>query len=207
MHIEAIWSEARPLLSKLAGFKYIERFYLVGGTALALQIGHRISVDLDWFSQEALPEDLLKQLQVFFSGFKIVTEVNNGSELTVMVNGVKITFLHYPFPLVERLLAGDGFNMASITDIAVMKAHTVGRRAAFRDYVDLYFILRDKMSLTEISQKAGQCFGDEFNQRLFLEQLVYLNDLTEEGVDFLKEKVSKKDLQRFFEDMVKRLEV
>ena len=207
MHIEAIWSEARPILSKLTSFKQLEQFYLVGGTALAFQIGHRLSVDLDWFSQTSLPKDLLEQLEAFFPEAKVVLEINNGRELTVKINGVKVTFLHYPFPLVEKLLTSDGYKLASVMDIAVMKAHTLGRRAAFRDYVDLYCILQDKVSLPQLLQKASECFGEEFNQRLFLEQLVYLKDITEDGVNFLGKGIDKQSMQSFFEELVKKLVV
>jgi predicted nucleotidyltransferase component of viral defense system len=207
MHQEAVWSAARPILSKLANFKYSERFYLVGGTALALQLGHRVSVDLDWFSQKPLPKDLLPQLKKFFAGSRMMINVDNGEELTMAVDGVKITFFHYPFPSVGKLLNGDGFKMASIEEIAVMKAHTIGRRSKFRDYADMYFILKNGISLATIIKKAVVCFGDEFDPRLFLEQLVYLKDLEEGGVQFLGKPVSKREVQIFFEKEVEKMKI
>ena len=87
-----------------------------------------------------------------------------------------------------------------------MKAQTINRRAAFKDYVDLYFIVRDgHASLAEILSKAKKLFKDEFSQRLFLEQLVYFGDLEEKGIDFLGEKADKLKIQKFFEKEIKKL--
>lgn len=206
MHHEAIWSAAKPVLSKLTGFKYLDRFYLAGGTALALQLAHRVSVDLDWFSQLELPKNLLEELEKYFAGAQVIPETASPEELTVMIDGVKTTFFAYPFPLSESLLEDSGFKLASVREIALMKARTIGRRAAFRDYVDLYFILRaGQLTLPELLTKAKKHFGDEFNQRLFLEQLVYLKDIEEQGVEFLAEKVSKEQIEDYFEALVKRI--
>ena len=208
MHQEAITSKAGELLSALTKFSRIKDFYLVGGTALALQIGHRISVDLDWFGQKPLPKNLLSSLKKFFPGRKILVDVLKTEELTIRIDGVQITFLHYPFPWVDKPVNGDGFNLASIKQIAVMKAQTINRRAAFKDYVDLYFVVRDiDVSLQEIIRAAGNAFKEEFNSRLFLEQLVYMEDIAETGVDFLAEKAGKKEIQKFFEDAVKSVKL
>ena len=206
MHQEAITSRAGELLSALAKFSGIKDFYLVGGTALALQIGHRISVDLDWFAQKPLPKNLLSSLKKLFPGRKILVDVLKTEELTVRIDGVQITFLHYPFPWADKPVKGSGFKLASIKQIAVMKAQTINRRAAFKDYVDLYFIVRDHgVTLQEIIRAGSNAFKEEFNSRLFLEQLVYMEDIAETGVDFLGEKAGKKQIQKFFENAVKSL--
>jgi len=192
----------------LTKFKYIGDFRLVGGTALAFQIGHRISVNLDWFGAKPLPKDLLPKLQDFFHGNTIAVDVLKTEELTARINGVQITFFHYPFPWLDKPVDGGGFNLASIKQIAVMKAQTINRRAAFKDYVDLYFIVRDgHAGLAEILSQAKKLFKEEFSQRLFLEQLVYSEDLEEKGVEFLGEKVSKREIQKFFEKEIKSLKV
>ena len=208
MHREAITSEAGHLLSALAKFKPLRDFCLVEGTALALQIGHRISVDLDWFSPKPLKKNLLSDLKDFFSGQQILTDVLKKEELTVRIDGVQITFFHYPFPWAEKPIKESGFTLASVKQIAMMKGHALARRAAFKDYVDLYFILREKhVSLTEIINKAKHTFKEEFNQRLFLEQLVYMEDITEEGLIFLEEKPNKQKIQKFFEQQVKNIKL
>lgn len=206
MHQEAITLEAGRLLSALTKFKPLQDFALVGGTALALQIGHRVSVDLDWFGQKPLPKNLSEDLKIFFLGKKVLTDVFKAEELTVRIDGVQVTFFHYPFPWVEKPKKMHGFMTASIKQIAVMKAQTINRRAAFKDYVDLFFILKGgHTSLQEIINKGKKVFKEEFNQRLFLEQLVYMEDIAEQGVDFLGKKVYKLQMQKFFEQEIKKM--
>src|SRR5690242_12505868 len=104
MHPEAIISKARPILSSLAKFKHIGDFYLVGGTALDFQIGHRISVDLDWFGTKALPKKLLADLKDFFPGRSIIIDVLKFDELTVRIDDVQVTFFSYPYPWADKPL-------------------------------------------------------------------------------------------------------
>jgi hypothetical protein len=192
----------------LTKFKYIGDFCLVGGTALAFQIGHRVSVDLDWFGAKPLPKNLLPKLQDFFYGSTIAVDVFKTEELTARINKVQVTFFHYPFPWLDKPLDGGGFKLASIKQIAVMKAQTINRRAAFKDYVDLYFIVRGGYAgLAEILSGAKTVFKDEFSQRLFLEQLVYSEDLEEKGIEFLGKKVGKREIQKFFEKEIKSLKI
>ncbi len=208
MHQEAITSEAKELLSALARFKGIKNFYLVGETALALQIGHRISIDLDWFGQKPLPKNLLSNLKKFFPNRQILTDVFKAEELTVRIDGVQTTFFHYPFPWAAEPVEGEGFKLASIKQIAFMKAQTINRRADFKDYADLFFILRDNaVFLQEIIDKGKTVFKEDFNRRLFLELLVYMEDIEESGVDFLAEKPSKQEIQKFFEKIVKSVKI
>src|ERR1700675_1718197 len=105
MHQEVITNEGAALLPVLSRF---HGFYLAGGTALALQIGHRISVDFDLFTDDDIDRALLQRARHVFSGADISPLVNNADELTLLVNGVKVTFLRYPFPPLEPLvLYGD----------------------------------------------------------------------------------------------------
>lgn len=109
--------------------------------------------------------------------------------MTSTICGVKIILIAYPFPLIEPLVQGDkidirlkGINLASPKEIALMKAYTIGRRPTFRDYIDLYFLLKNGIvNLEYILEKAPQKFVIEgkpvFSKKLFLEQLMYTEDL------------------------------
>lgn len=179
-------------------------FYLAGGTALALQLGHRISVDLDFFSKEPIKRTLLAAIE---SNFKknatVIFKTTN--ELTLNIDGVKITCLHYPFSLLTEKVPTPIVPLASIRDIASMKAYTLGRRQSFKDYVDLYCILyKEIISLTAIIDDAKEKYGDAFNDRLFLEQLLYTADLNNDAIDWLWEPVSKKEMQEFFSNLIKK---
>ncbi|TAN57362.1 hypothetical protein EPN15_04545 [Patescibacteria group bacterium] len=191
-----------PLIGKF------EDFYLAGGTALALQIGHRISVDFDLFSEKEIGKNLLAKVKRVFENKEIIPSVNNPDELTVFINGVKTTFLKYPFPVQNKFINYNGVKLLDAKEIASTKAYTISRSGTIKDYVDLYFILSEKISfLDEIMEMAKSKFGNEFNDRLFLEQLVYFNDIEEASIKFLKKSVSKKELEEFFKTEVGKIKI
>lgn len=205
MHPEAIPQKNKEIFSALSEFR---DFYLAGGTALALQIGHRVSVDFDMFSDRYIPKELLSQVEKTFPESKIEESVNNSRELTLFINGVKLTFLHYPFPLISDPVEYQDLKLLSVQEIAATKAYTIGRRGSLKDYVDLYYILSQKHSdINEIIKTASRKFKDNFNDRLFLEQLIYLDDLENEEIVFLQNKVNRNDLKDFFQKQVKELEL
>lgn len=205
MHREALRDKERfifPALKKFSGF------YLGGGTALALQLGHRVSVDFDLFSSRRIPDGVLSEVKRIFVGKRVRVSVNNSDELTVFIDGTKVTFLYYPFPVLARPVVYEGVKMLSVKEIAVTKAYTIGRRGSFKDYVDLYFIFRGKyVSLKNIIELAGRKYGPEFNTRLFLEQLVYLEDLEEAKLLFLKKAVTKQEIGAFFAAAVRKIKL
>ncbi len=175
-------------------------------TALALQIGHRISVDFDFFTEEDIAGSPLAKIRRVFPAVSLPPAVNDAGELTVLVDGVKITFLKYPFPVIEPLADLAGLRLLSIREIAATKAYTIGRRGALKDYVDLYFVMHERhASLAEIILLADQKYGPEFNSRLFLEQLVFLDDIEDADITFLQRAVTRENLSAFFQDSVRTL--
>jgi hypothetical protein len=200
MHREILTKPAAPLFTSLSRFS---GFYLAGGTALALQIGHRVSVDFDLFSDAEIKRSLLPSLRTAFPGATIAPLVNNADELTALVDDVKAAFLRYPFPTINPLVLAEGVLMLSVREIAATKAYPIGRRGAFKDYVDLYFsLLEGHTTLTEIIGMADKQFGVEFKSRLFLEHLVFLDDIDDTEIDFLKPAVTRAEILRFFESAV-----
>ena len=205
MHLEAIPKENKSVFLSLANFS---DFYLAGGTALALQIGHRISVDFDLFSDQDISEDLLLKVKNTFQDDKVIVSVNNPDELTVFVNQTKLTFLKYPFPVISDFFEYQNLKLLNIKEIAAAKAYTIGRRGAYKDYIDLYYIILNQFSnLEEIIEIAEKKYKDEFNSRLFLEQLIYLDDITDEKIIFLKDKIDKDSLKIFFEERIKEIKL
>lgn len=202
MHSEALTEKAKSLVSCLAEFK---DFYLAGGTALALQLGHRVSVDFDLFSENKIREDFIREVEKKFYGKRLEISVSNADELTILADSVKVTFLYYPFRLLYSLTTFQNIKLTFVNDIASMKAYTIGRRGSFKDYVDLYFILKDGFSLEQIITDAEKKYESAFNARLFMEQLVYLKDLEDTKIIFLREKIEIADLQQFFEQEIKKI--
>lgn len=203
MHLEAIESEQKKAFQKLRKFS---GFYLVGGTALALQMGHRISVDFDLFSNKKITSNLLEKVKRVFEGFDIKVIINNPDQLAVKINGVKIDFVSYPFSPILGFISFQGINILKIPEIAAMKAHALDRRPALKDYIDLYFILKGEyLNLEEIIDLADKKYKEEFNARLFLEQLIYLEDVRDAKINFLEKPVLKEELQKFFEKEIKNI--
>lgn len=205
MHLEVLGEKRKKVFSFLPKFK---DFYLAGGTALALQIKHRTSVDFDLFIQKDIPRSLLGKVKKVFSGFRVRPLVNNRGELTIFADDIKITFFNSFFPSILKLIKYRDVRLLSVKEIGADKAHTIGRRGKYRDYIDLYFIFSENhSSLPEIINLAEKKYGDEFNSRLFLEQLIYLEDIRDDIILFLKPEVSRRDIQKFFEGEIKKMKV
>lgn len=201
MHDEALTKEAAPLLPKFARFK---QFYLVGGTALALQLGHRLSVDFDFFSHEPLSPRLLEQVRRVFVSEKRVVTYRSPEQLNVGINGVKTTFFFFNYPVIEPFVAYKGAPLASVQEIAAMKAFAIGKRLSYKDYIDWYFLLKERrVTLSEVIALAEKKFGGDFNDRLFLGQLVSLSDTPTQKIDFLRDPVSRETVEQFLIKTVK----
>ena len=202
MHPEVLDKKRQNIFSYLAEFK---DFYLAGGTALALQINHRISVDFDLFSRKEISKNLLTKVKNVFTDKNIVVSVNNPDELTVFIDKIKVTFLKYPFPIILDLIEYEKVGFLDTQEIAATKAYTIGKRGSYKDYVDLYFIFKEKhSSLSRVIKLAEQKYKEEFNSRLFLEQLIFLQDIQDEKILFLKEKISKTGLEEFFKQEINK---
>lgn len=154
-------------------------YVLGGGTALSLQIGHRISFDFDFFSPKTVPKNLLPRVKEIILIDRVARDT--GDELTFYSNNIKITILHYPFDRAFKDLANDNnLQYFPLPIIAAQKAYAIGRRGAYRDYYDLYVILDQKyLTLKEVIKLSEDIFGTVFNAKIFLEQLVYFDDLTD----------------------------
>lgn len=153
-------------------------FVLGGGTALALQIAHRKSFDFDFFSSSQIPKKLLEKLSKVLPIENIA--VDTSDELTVFTTDeIKITFLYYPFKKMFRyVLIEDELQIFSVRGIALQKAYAIGRRGEYRDYFDLFTILMNNHTrLKEIINQAKSVYNGSFDEKLFLEQLVYYKDL------------------------------
>jgi predicted nucleotidyltransferase component of viral defense system len=176
MHTQVLTKEAPRLFSSLSGFE--DNFYLAGGTGLALQISHRVSVDFDLFSDAPIKKTLLDKVEAIYSKETREIIISNKNELSILIAGVKFTFLHYPFVPILPLNTSGPIPILSVKEILAAKAYTIGRRGEFKDYVDLYTGLsKAYVSLADLIELARQKYGDAFNDRLFLEQLVYLDDI------------------------------
>lgn len=179
LHKEILNQEQLDLLPILKEFR--RSFYLVGGTAIALQIGHRRSIDFDLFSEKAIQS---KKIIDKFNAQNIKPMVTRRVEeqLNLMVNNVKFTFFQFPFSLKPNLEFEAYIKMPDLLQLSAMKAYALGRRSKWKDYVDLYFILKFYHSIEEIAEQAKKMFADLFSEKQFRAQLMYFDD-----IDFTEE--------------------
>jgi len=182
MHDEILSESQRKLLLLIK--KFTPQFGLVGGTAIALQIGHRRSIDFDLFTFEDFDADKIREI---IRGEYTIENVfiERPGELTLLVDGVKMTFFKYPFAIEFSVKFEDVIRVPDLGTLAAMKAYALGRRAKWKDYVDLYFIFKT-FSLLSVVTITKRIFAGEFNEKLFREQLAYFKDIDySETVDFL----------------------
>jgi len=141
MHQEVITSKAKKIFNKLKNFP---EFYLAGETGMALQLGHRISVDFDFLWGKDIPKELLPKVRRIFKSSRIEIIVNQPEQLTVIINGVSVSFIKYAFPMISKPIEYQGIKILPSKGIAVMKAYALGRRSTLKDYVDLYFVIKKR---------------------------------------------------------------
>jgi hypothetical protein len=163
----------RDLLPKLKFLKN-SGFYLAGGTALALQIGHRISVDFDFYNQNNFSPNKIYQVFQAQKPSKILLGNTAENTLILEINDIAISLFTYDYPLLKPLITSENLNIASLEDIAAMKLVAIIQRGVKRDFIDLYFLtqifgLEKIMSLTK-KKYAG------FNKYLACQALVYFKD-------------------------------
>ncbi len=180
LHREILTKEQEGLLHVVKLFN--KDFGLVGGTAIALHIGHRESIDFDLFSLEGF--DNVKIRRKIIGAKRILRTLRDETgQYTIEINTVKFTFFHYLFKIDFSKNFEDAIKLPDLLTLAAMKAYALGRRPKWKDYVDLYFIIKDYHSLKDICKKSDKIFGKEFDEKLFRRQLSYFDDINhQEGI-------------------------
>lgn len=183
MHTEILTSNQKELLNWIAQFQ--REFYLVGGTAIALYLGHRQSVDFDMFKQGTINHKRnLERLSA--SGFTFQVTRRVIEQMNCLLNDVKVMFFQYPFDVPATKKEGVPFRIPTLLDLAAMKAYALGRRSKWKDYVDLYFILTEHYTMEQICVRATEIFGELFSEKMFRAQLSFFDDIDyTEAVDYI----------------------
>jgi predicted nucleotidyltransferase component of viral defense system len=166
-----------PLLTKASA-----NFYLAGGTGLALQIGHRDSIDFDFFTKDEFNTvSLFESIRTIFEGLTVVKTQEEKNTLSVSVdNSIKISFMRYPYELLKPLVPTEYFPIASVEDIGCMKLSAITSRSMMKDYVDIYFVLQ-KISLRDLLALTSVKFPS-IDSNLILKSLVYFDDVVSEPI-------------------------
>jgi hypothetical protein len=198
MHTEIFTVGQVELLPYLKGFR--RSFYIVGGTAVALHIGHRRSIDFDLFTHAQLNKSRIKAklIHIPFSQIPIFEDFD---QLHLLINNVKLTFFSYPYSVLHPINVDSIFTIPSLLSLAAMKAFALGRRAKWKDYVDLYFILHDYYTIQEICKEAEKIFNQQFSEKLFRQQLAFHKDIDySEPVQFIITALPDVEIKEFLID-------
>ncbi|MBI5452459.1 nucleotidyl transferase AbiEii/AbiGii toxin family protein [Candidatus Gottesmanbacteria bacterium] len=200
-YTDLLSNERKDVFENLSAFA--PAFILAGGTAIMLQIGHRRSYDFDCFTQQPLSTRLLYKVRKNF-GNDIIIVVDEEWMLTVRTKtGVDISFVRHPYPSIKQPIPTEYIPLFHMDDLAANKAHVIGRRPAWRDYVDLFFFLKwRRYSLENLILLAEKKFKGEFSPKLFLQQLVYFDDIKIMETAFVKKSFTTEQIKSFLEKQV-----
>lgn len=200
MHNDVLTEEQQELLPLMKLFS--KEYILVGGTAVALHIGHRRSIDFDLFTTQDIQRRRIRNL-IDKSGFLVQELLYEASDqMHVVVNSVKVTFFSFPHIIVPSTDFDGIIRVPPLLDLAAMKTYVLGGRAKWKDYVDLYFILKDYYGLRELSENAKAMFGAYFNEKLFREQLCFFDDIDySEKVAYLGDDIDEQEIKEFLVDI------
>ena len=183
MHREILNDKQIQLLTLMAQFH--REYYLVGGTAIALHIGHRRSIDFDLFKPSTINHKRnLDKLDA--SNFSHIVTRRVAEQMNLIINDVKVTFFQYPFPIEPIVKFDKTFRLPPLIQLAAMKAYALGRRSKWKDYVDLYFLLHNHFTIADITTCATQIFGELYSEKMFRAQLCFFDDIDyTESVDYM----------------------
>ena len=204
MFEETLTKGANDSLAILGRSGILKDAYLAGGTAAALQIGHRISVDFDFFTpKEFVPKKFSTALLELGS-----FDESQADEGTVLgrFKGVSFSLFIYKYPLIFPAIKYLSLDIADIKDIAAMKIDAIATRGAKRDFVDLYFICQSDYRLRQLldiyDKKYKNLAAAEIH---IMKSLIYFDDAESDEMPKMLKKVAWEEIKKYFENEVKKL--
>jgi predicted nucleotidyltransferase component of viral defense system len=202
-HTEVISPQVDGTSRRLAEVEALRNFYLAGGTALALHIGHRKSVDLDFFSAQPFDEDAFLANMQRLPGLSVLAR--SSQTLYLHVSGTKVSFIGYSYPLLFPLEYFRGLAVADVRDIACMKLSALASRGSRRDFVDLYAVAQ-RHGLSTLVELFQQKFSRvNYSTIHVLKSLIYFADAEKEPIPDMLLPLSWEEVKAFFLHEVRKL--
>jgi len=212
--LDFISDKTRNVLEKISSEKFIDKFTLVGETALSVQIEHRLSEDLDFMLDgEFLDSNSIKKFidKIFRGSYKLIKQ-DNDHQLDFIINEVKVTFftssaVSIQFAVKDYSEKFGNVNIATPLIISILKLNAIAQRNTIRDYYDLYYIAKNIVPLKAIFDKSRELLP-HISDITYTETIIYTEDLIETNVsDYLKpkENVSKSDISDYFTNEIKKI--
>ena len=186
------------LLKMIDGCDFLDKYVLVGGSALTLYLCHRKSEDLDFFTYD----DSFDKREIFkyikqFENKEILNQTDE--QVDLLLDGVKVTFFNAQWSFLKPKKI-EKFNLSSIESIAAMKINVLFLRAKYRDYYDIYFLVKESMSLKKVF-KCSLDVLEGINFKLFSVALLYTDDIEDDNIAYLEpiEILTKEQIRDFFQ--------
>ena len=202
LKLEVLPKNQLKLFNTVAGENWISDFYLAGGTALALQLGHRQSIDFDFFKTTSLNRKMIKKNLGYLGTMELYSE--DKDTINAGVNGIRISFFTYGIPILSDFLKYKNISIASLLDIALMKLAAISGRGSKKDFIDLYFLL-EYFNLSDLLKKYQKKFGEELtNIYHLLKSLVYFEDAENQPIPVMLKPMSWEEVKQFIIDEVKK---
>lgn len=206
MFEQVLPGNTKTILALLGKSEIIQKAYLAGGTALALQLGHRISYDLDFFTQEEFDEQMLLPEIEKISSFQL--ERIARKTILGKFQDVKFSIFYYKYPLLYAAKRFGLVNIIDIRDIAAMKIAAIASRGTKRDFVDLYFICKEKeiVTLSKVIQLYDKKYKNLATTKIhIMKSLIYFEDAEADDMPKMLKKVSWEGVKKYFENEVRKL--
>jgi len=197
LHTKVLGPAQARVLKQLGPLMVEKGFYLAGGTAAALQLGHRSSVDFDWFIKENIGEPLRLAQQLRADGIPLQMGRIAPGTLQGTIHGVRVTFFAYRYPLIQPLIDVEKFKCksASPADLAAMKLSAIAQRGAKKDFIDVYALVRRAAPLAQMLKWYQTKFQIKDVAHLLF-SLSYFDDADRERTPSLYWKVDWRTIKR-----------
>lgn len=174
LHLETVATPTLELLIELQNLKSLRETRLVGGTALSLQYGHRISVDLDLFAYNLDSDFITIISEIKDKGLNIEIRKQSSNIMIAMIDNIKVDIVNYPYPWIDNKLCEENIVLATDKDIAALKLSAITNRGTRKDFIDLFYLLK-KYPLEKMLSFYTNKYG-EGSLLMVLRSLTYFDD-------------------------------
>ena len=205
--------KTEKVFKNLSELSFIKKYSLVGGTALSIQIGHRLSEDLDFIydSEKLNTQTIKRNISKYFPSYKIIRQ-DYDWQIDFVLNEVKVTFfsagaVQIPFKVIPYTIKYNNLNICRSEFLASLKMATIAQRNTIRDYYDLYILSKYHMPLVDIISQTKILFPN-LSTITYTETLVYTDDIEEQTIEnhlSPSEPATKQQISNYFTQELRKI--
>jgi len=196
MHEHILPENGIDVIDKLYEQELLNNFYMAGGTGLALQLGHRKSIDFDFFTEKAFNTERYITNLKSTGNFQLLNEAKG--TVTGIFNNIKISFFHYDYPLLWPLKSFKNLKLATPKEIGLMKFTAIAGRGTKKDFIDLYYIGQNICPLVELFYHFEKKYGNTYNLYHILKSLIYFQDADKDKTPKMLKPIDWNKIKKYF---------